>query len=293
MEEIKNLKEFATKRYGQNFLKDKAVLEKIVEAIPKKCQKIIEIGSGLGDLTKKLINIADVTAFEVDTRLCKILNSTFSREIESGRLELECGDVLKYWERNGSLSSSDYCLIANLPYYIATNIILRAFRDSRCQAILVMVQREVAKKFSAKSGDRDFSALSVLSWSIGEARVLFDVAPQSFIPTPKVTSSVILITKRRSSQDTKFEEFLRVAFSQPRKKLLKNLSLKYAKGHLLTLFKSLHIDSNIRPHQTEISVYQQLYKKLSEDKTDGREQQKESRGATEAEGASKEGKKFQ
>jgi 16S rRNA (adenine1518-N6/adenine1519-N6)-dimethyltransferase len=279
MKEIKNLKEFATKKYGQNFLKDETILEKIVEAIPKRCLNIVEIGSGLGDLTKKLINIADVTAFEVDARLCKILGSTFKREIESGQLKLECGDVLEYWRQNGSLSSNNYCLIANLPYYIATNIILRAFRDSRCHAILVMVQKEVAQKFCAKSGDREFSAFSVLAWSIGEARVLFDVSPQSFVPAPKVTSSVMLITKSKSIQNSGFEEFLKVAFKQPRKKLFKNLSLKYAKKHLLTLFESLHIDPNIRPHQTEISVYQQLYKKLSEDKTDGREQQKKSRRA--------------
>jgi len=279
MERIKNLKEFATKKYGQNFLKDEAILEKIIQAIPKGCLNIVEIGSGLGDLTKKLIDIADVTAFEVDTRLCKILNSTFKEQIKKGRLKLECGDVLEYWEQHGSLSDKDYCLVANLPYYIATNIILRAFRDKKCQAILVMVQKEVAKKFCAKCKEREFSALSVLSGSIGESKLLFDVSANSFIPPPKVTSSMLLIKKRQSSSDTKFEEFLKLAFRQPRKKLFKNLSSKYSKEHLQTLFESLHIDPNIRPHQTEISVYQKLYKKLSEDKTDGREQQKKSRRA--------------
>ncbi len=144
MEKIKNLKEFATKRYGQNFLKDETILEKIVEAIPKDGDglDVVEIGSGLGDLTKKLISVADVTAFEVDRRLCKILSSTFRDSIDNGKLRLNCGDVLEYWSRGDSLADRDYYLIANLPYYIATNIILRAFKDSRCRAILVMVQRE-------------------------------------------------------------------------------------------------------------------------------------------------------
>jgi len=286
MKRIKNLKEFATKKYGQNFLKDEAVLEKIVEAIPKDGKRIVEIGSGLGDLTKKLIDVADVTAFEVDTRLCKILKSTFNKPILDGRLKLECGDVLDYWKQGSSLIDEDYYLVANLPYYIATNIILRAFKDSRCQAILVMVQKEVAVKFCAKCGEKEFSALSVLAWSVGECEVLFDVGPDSFIPPPKVTSSVLLISKYTSSNDTRFEEFLKLAFKQPRKKLLKNLSTKYRKEHLLSLFESLHIDPNIRPHQTEISVYQKLYKKLSEE-TDGREQQEESRRAK-VQGESKE-----
>ncbi len=89
MEKIKNLKEFATKRYGQNFLKDETILEKIVEAIPKDGDglDVVEIGSGLGDLTKKLISVADVTAFEVDRRLCKILSSTFRDSIDNGKFE--------------------------------------------------------------------------------------------------------------------------------------------------------------------------------------------------------------
>ncbi len=278
MKEIKNLKEFANKRFGQNFLKDETILEQIVEAIPKDGLEIVEIGSGLGDLTKKLIDITDITAFEVDTRLCKILNSTFQNEIQKGRLRLNCGDVLEYWEQNSSLNSRKYHLVANLPYYIATNIILKAFRDENCQTILVMVQKEVAKKFCAMCGDKEFSALSVLTNIIGEGTILFDVNPNSFTPPPKVISSILLIKKRSSFYDTKFNEFLKVAFKQPRKKLIKNLSLKYTKEHLQNIFEKMNIDQNIRPHQTEISVYQRLYKKLSEDIIDGREQQKKSRG---------------
>ncbi len=82
-----------------------------------------------------MIDVADVTAFEVDARLCEILKSTFDKPIDDGKLKLECGDVLEYWKQNSNLIDENYYLVANLPYYIATNIILRAFRDSRCQAI--------------------------------------------------------------------------------------------------------------------------------------------------------------
>ncbi len=104
-----------------------------------------------------------------------------------------------------------------------------------------MLQREFPERFSAKSGDRQFSSLSVLAQSVGESKILFDVNPESFVPPPKVTSSVLLITKRESIDNPKFESFLKVAFQQPRKRLLKNLSARYAKGELERLFHTLNI----------------------------------------------------
>ncbi|WP_345992947.1 16S rRNA (adenine(1518)-N(6)/adenine(1519)-N(6))-dimethyltransferase RsmA [Sulfurimonas sp. HSL-1716] len=250
----------AKKKFGQNFLKDESVLRKIVEAMPNSDRKIVEIGPGLGDLTKFLVNVKSVEAFEVDTDLCKRLNVTFKDEIATKRLRINCGDVLEAWQ--STLIDEPYDLVANLPYYIATNIILKALADPMCKSLLVMVQREVALKFAAHTGDKVFSGLSVITQSVGTASIVIDVPPSAFDPMPKVDSAVMLIEKQRDRSDKAFEEMLKTAFSQPRKTLLKNLSSRYDKQRLLEIFEELNLSMTIRPHQLDTTDYHQLYKKI-------------------------------
>ncbi len=258
----------AKKRYGQNFLKNGAVIEKIIQSMPATENVVVEIGPGLGDLTKKLLHKKDVIAFEIDEELCDVLRSQFKDELADGSLSLHCGDVLESW--NGNLVDEPYDLVANLPYYIATGIVLRALRDRECKNILVMLQKEVAQKFAAKEGEREFSALSVLAQSCGESKRLFDISPDSFDPPPKVTSSVLLIKKERSLEEREFEEFLKRAFSAPRKRLLKNLSSRYDKQRLLEIFAQLNVPENIRPHEATTSIYHRLYEILEQRKIDGK-----------------------
>ena len=250
----------AKKKYGQNFLKDESVLRKIVEAMPKSDNKIVEIGPGLGDLTKFLVKVKSVEAFEVDTDLCKRLNITFKDEIATKRLHIHCGDVLEAWQ--STLVDEPYDLVANLPYYIATNIILKALADPMCKSLLVMVQLEVAQKFAAETGDKVFSGLSVITQSVGTASIVIDVPPTAFDPMPKVDSAVMLIQKHSDRSDKAFEDMLKVAFAQPRKTLLKNLSSHYDKTKLLELFEQLDLSLTIRPHQLHTTDYHQLYKKI-------------------------------
>jgi len=269
---IENLAEFASKKFGQNFLKDNSVLHKIIQAMPKDNLNVAEIGPGLGDLTKELLGVRNVTAFEVDKRLCEHLTSEFKDSIHDGNFKLRCGDVLEHWE-SGSLLDESYHLVANLPYYIATNIILKAFKDPNCQSILVMVQKEVAVKFSAQTKQKEFSALSVLAQSVGKATLCFEVEPEAFVPAPNVTSAVLLIEKKQSRDDEKFEAFLKIAFSQPRKKLSKNLCTAFSKDIVNALFSELELDSNTRPHEAQTKIYHQLYNALK-DKLDGKQQPK-------------------
>ncbi len=250
----------AKKKYGQNFLKDESVLRKIVEAMPKSDNKIVEIGPGLGDLTKFLVKVKSVEAFEVDTDLCKRLNITFKDEIATKRLHIHCGDVLEAWQ--STLVDEPYDLVANLPYYIATNIILKALADPMCKSLLVMVQLEVAQKFAAETGDKVFSGLSVITQSVGTASIVIDVPPTAFDPMPKVDSAVMLIQKHSDRSDKAFEDMLKVAFAQPRKTLLKNLSSHYDKTKLLEIFEQLDLSLTIRPHQLHTTDYHQLYKKI-------------------------------
>jgi len=259
----------AKKKYGQNFLQDEGVLRKIVEAMPKNDNKIVEIGPGLGDLTKFLVDVKSVEAFEVDTDLCKLLQSTFKEEIATKRLRIHCGDVLEAWQ--SSLIDEPYDLVANLPYYIATNIILKALADPMCKNMLVMVQLEVAEKFCADSGDSVFGALSIITQSVGESNIIVKVPPTAFDPQPKVDSAVFLIEKRSDRSDKDFEDMLRVAFSQPRKTLIKNLSSKYDKSSLAEFFQELELTLTIRPHQVATGDYHQLYKKIQRSLDDRRE----------------------
>ena len=255
---IENLAEFASKKFGQNFLKNDIYLHKIIQAMPNDDLKVAEIGPGLGDLTKELVKVRNVTAFEVDKRLCEHLTTEFEEPMKNGVFELRCGDVLERWE-SGSLLDEPYHLVANLPYYIATNIILKAFKDEHCQSILVMVQKEVAVKFAASVKQKEFSALSVLAASVGKATLCFEVEPEAFVPPPNVTSAVLLIEKNQSQDDEKFEAFLKIAFAQPRKKLSKNLMTVFSKDIVNTIFAKLELDSNLRPHEAGTSIYHHIY----------------------------------
>nr|WP_198001971.1 16S rRNA (adenine(1518)-N(6)/adenine(1519)-N(6))-dimethyltransferase RsmA [Caminibacter mediatlanticus] len=247
----------AKKKYGQNFLKDKHYLEKIVEAMPKSDNLVIEIGPGLGDLTEKLLEKRQVLAYEIDRELCEILKKKFPN------LNLKCGDVLEYWQE--SLANTKYDLIANLPYYIATNIILRALKDKNAQNILVLIQKEVADKFSAKVGDKIYGSLSILASQVANVKKLFDIPPGAFVPAPKVMSSVILFEKFKDSYNEDFAKFLKIAFANPRKTLNKNLSVKYNFNP-----SEFGLADTIRPHQVDADTFFQLFSALKERSKNGK-----------------------
>ncbi|UFH59240.1 16S rRNA (adenine(1518)-N(6)/adenine(1519)-N(6))-dimethyltransferase RsmA [Sulfurovum mangrovi] len=270
-----DLASFADKKFGQNFLKNNTYIHKIIQSMPHDDLKVAEIGPGLGDLTKELVKVRNVTAFEVDKRLCEHLSNEFKEATHDSHFELRCGDVLERWE-SGKLLDEPYHLVANLPYYIATNIILKALKDEHCRSILVMVQKEVADKFAANAGEKAFSALSVLADSVGKASVCFEVEPEAFIPPPKVTSAVLLIEKNETMNDEKFESFLRVAFAQPRKKLSKNLMARFPKALVAEAFSQQELDSNLRPHEVETSIYHHLYNAMK-DNLDEREREPKQR----------------
>lgn len=280
----------AKKHFGQNFLKDSSILDKIIKAIPNQTTpnfggNVVEIGPGLGDLTFKILQISSVTSYEIDSELFALLSKKFAKEIENGRLKLICKDALDQWDEGG-LSETDYQLTANLPYYVATKMILNAIDDEKCRGLVVMIQKEVAQKFCAVSGESEFSALSVLASLQGECELLFDVAPECFEPAPKVTSSVIRLTKSRNligknsvfvsaSEYEGFKKFLKFAFSAPRKTLLKNLTAGFEKGLLVQIFEDINLAANIRPHEITVSQYLEIFKNLKV--KDERKQQRSNR----------------
>ena len=261
MEKVK-----AKKQYGQNFLKDTTILDKIIQSMPNNNNYVVEIGPGLGDLTKNLVKYKDMTAYEVDTDLIGILKSKFAIEIKEGKLKLIHTDVLEAWDKQKTLHDGKYDLIANLPYYIATNIILRAFEDKNCEHIIVMVQKEVAEKFTAKVNDKDYSSLGIITELISvDSRILFDVPPESFDPPPKIISSILYIKKDMDKcLDKDFNKFLKACFVQPRKKLSKNLTSVIDKNTISKIYEELEINDNVRPHEVSSSLYSQMHTRVKD-----------------------------
>lgn len=277
----------AKKKYGQNFLKDSSILEKIIQAMPNSNHDLVEIGPGLGDLTQKLLGVKPVIAYEVDAELCRYLQDTFSQDIHSERLVLQQGDVLERFRKGTGLRDKPYDLVANLPYYIATAIILEALKDPMCKTMIVMIQKEVAQKFAAAPKSKAFTSLAILANSIAKTELLFDVGADAFDPPPKVTSSVLKIEKikeyiRSNDQEGMFdqkeelrgfERYLKQAFSAPRKTWLKNMSSCYDKNKLKNLLQEVDLLDSIRSHEISVSSHHRLYKQLTKGYSDGREEQ--------------------
>ena len=224
----------AKKGFGQNFLVDNNILKKIAYSLNDKNYKgVIEVGPGLGSLTRYLVETYDkVLCYEIDTDMIEVLNDT----IESDKLKIKEGDFLK---SNVSKDIKEYfdgsvCLIANLPYYITSPILLKLLEEVReIKDIVIMIQKEVAERFVAKPNTKDYNALSVLIQYFTKAEKLFDVSPNAFVPAPKVSSSVIHLCYKDKEELTGddlafFLKFNRNIFKQRRKTLVNNLSASYS-----------------------------------------------------------------
>lgn len=223
----------AKKGFGQNFLVDDNILKKIAYSLnDKKYSGVIEVGPGLGSLTRYLVETYDqVLCYEIDTDMIMVLNDT----IQSDKLMIKEGDFLK---SNVSKDIEKFfngpvCLIANLPYYITSPILLKLLEEVReIKDIVIMIQKEVAERFVAKPNTKDYNALSVLIQYFTKAEKLFDVSPSAFVPAPKVSSSVIHLCYKDEEwlkgKDLEFFlKFNRNIFKQRRKTLVNNISASY------------------------------------------------------------------
>lgn len=253
----------ANKSLGQNFLVNDEVIDKIIdEANISKDDLIIEIGPGLGVLTKRLLEKCNnVIAVELDTRMIKILQDRFSINIQNSELEIINEDILKVdlnklindkKENNKILNVK---VVANLPYYISTPIIMKLLGDRlNINEIIVMVQKEVAERLTAKTGTRLSGAITYAVDYYSEATSIIKVPKESFIPSPKVESEVIKLEVRKSPKITVKDEkmlfdIIQKSFSQRRKTLanaLVNYNIAKNKDEIEKMFKTLEIDSNVR-----------------------------------------------
>jgi 16S rRNA (adenine1518-N6/adenine1519-N6)-dimethyltransferase len=218
----------AKRRFGQNFLVDRGVVDRIITAVsPRADETIIEIGPGSGALTSRLVEqTGRLVAIEFDRDLVPTLREKFAG---AANLELLEADAL----------TTDFCAaiapaqraraVANLPYNIATAVLQRLIEQRSCiSEMTLMLQREVVDRITAEAGTTERSYLSVLVEAYCEAEQLFDVAPQAFRPVPKVWSTVVALRVRpKIGAEVKDERLLwqvvSAGFAQRRKTILNNL----------------------------------------------------------------------
>lgn len=218
----------ASKRFGQNFIKDNRVLEDIVEAsCLTKEESVVEIGPGLGALTEVLSEAADqVYAVEVDRKLIPILEETLKGR---DNIHIINQDIMKT-DVKALTEGRPFRIVANLPYYITTPIIMSLLENRvPCRSITVMVQKEVGERMVAQPGNKDYGALTLAVGYYTKAAIVRKVPSSCFIPAPKVDSVVVhMEVLQNPSVEVEDEELLfsliRGAFNQRRKTLLNALS---------------------------------------------------------------------
>lgn len=211
------------KKLGQNFLIDSDVVDRIVQAADIQAgDQVLEIGPGIGTLTQGLAETgAAVTSVELDRQLIDILAKTLAGY---DNIRIIHGDFLKL-DISREIPTGRCKIIANLPYYITTPIIMRILEERMPVELLVtMVQKEVAERMAAKPGTKEYGALSVAVQYYTEPEIMFIVPPAAFIPSPAVESAVIRCVVRKQppvevQQEKMFFRVVKAAFSQRRKTL--------------------------------------------------------------------------
>ena len=210
-----------SKKLGQNFLIKRGIVDEIVHAAELTLgEPVLEVGPGIGTLTQGLAQSgADVTAIELDRRLLEVLDTTLA---SYDNVRIVHGDVLKL-DVPTIMNHKPFKVVANLPYYITTPIIMSLLESKLpIERLVVMVQKEVALRMVAKPGTKDYGALSVAVQYYTEPDIVLDVPPKSFLPAPAVTSSVIRCVLRDKPPVDVIDEklFFRVVkagFAQRRK----------------------------------------------------------------------------
>ena len=261
-----------SKSMGQNFLIEPWVPREIAKASGAgPGVGVLEIGPGIGPLTRELSQLADkVVSVELDRSLLPILAETLA---DRDNVEVVPGDVMKLdlpalvAEKLPGLRPM---VCANLPYNITTPVIT-AFLEAGCfQAVTVMIQREVARRICAAPGSADYGAFSVLCQYYADTELLFDVGPECFIPAPKVTSSVVRLTARPAPAEVDdpqhFFKVVRAAFALRRKTLVNSLSAALgsplSKEELAGVIASCGLPEGVRGERLSLSDFAALSRAL-------------------------------
>lgn len=257
------------KKFGQNFLIDSHVLDKIITAADiKDDDMILEIGPGIGTLTQLLAyNARKVVSVEIDNNLIPILEYTLKdydnvRIINEDILKLDIAKLVREENNNRPIK-----VVANLPYYITTPIIMGLFeKHVPIESITVMIQKEVADRMSAGPGTKNYGALSLAVQYYSEPYLAANVPPNCFMPRPDVSSAVIRLTlvkdKVRVSNEETLFKLIKAAFAQRRKTFMNCLknsdSFDLSKDEWETVFSKAGLPLNIRGETLTLEEFVQL-----------------------------------
>ena len=268
----------ANKSLGQNFLINSEVVESIVNSSEiSEEDMVIEIGPGLGTLTKYLLEKAGkVLCVELDTRMIKILEDRFStyknfEVINEDVLKVNLNEIILKNKKEGNIQNVK--IVANLPYYITTPIIMKLLEDRLdIKSITVMIQKEVADRLIEVPGGKDTGAITYSVYYYCESEKIMEVPNSSFIPEPEVTSEVIKMTLR-DEPVVKLENpkimfmIIKSAFMQRRKTLLNaltNAKVFLSKNEGLEILKKLNLDENVRAENLTIEDFANIAKSILE-----------------------------
>lgn len=252
------------KKFGQNYLIDNNIIEKIVNVInPEKQNNIIEIGPGRGAITNLLTNVCDnVTAVEIDTRVIQSLKEKFPN------LKIINQDFLKV-DLSEFVSDSKLRIAGNIPYNITSPIIFKMLESRKfIKDSVLMVQNEVAKRMTSTTGSKDYGILSVLLSYFADTKYCFKISPNVFRPKPKVDSAIVKITFKdfeNEFPDKLFIQVVKAAFGN-RRKTLKN-SLSNSIFHECD-FSDCELNFKKRAEQLGIEEYLQLTKFIFNQRND-------------------------
>lgn len=258
------------KRFGQNFLIDAHVLEKIVSAAGiTKDDCVLEIGPGIGTMTQYLAESAgQVIAVEIDTNLLPILADTLKdysnvKVINQDILKVDINELVKEYNNGRPIK-----VVANLPYYITTPIIMGLFESNvSIDNITVMVQKEVADRMQVGPGSKDYGALSLAVQYYASPYIVANVPPNCFIPRPNVGSAVIRLTRYQEPpvqvKDPKLMfKLIRASFNQRRKTLQNGLNnspeISFSKEEITKAIESLGVSPSVRGEALSLEQFAQL-----------------------------------
>ncbi len=220
------------KKYGQNFLTDLDLLGRVVEkSNVNKNSTVIEIGVGAGTLTSEIAKrVKKVYGFEIDTKLKPVLLETLK---DYNNIEIIYKDIMKISiEEVEEIVGEKYTLIANLPYYITTPIIMRFIEEAKnLEAIVVTIQKEVAERICAKPKSSDYGAITVSINAVGDSQIIEYIGREKFYPVPNVDSAVVMTIINKNKYDIKdfnaFKKIVKCAFGMRRKTLVNNIIKDY------------------------------------------------------------------
>ena len=258
-----------TKSLGQNFLHDGNQLRRIVAAADLKASdQVLEIGPGLGPLTELLLARAGaVRAIEKDKRLVEFLEQHFAG---ADRLTLHHADALEFL-RQEPRDWSDWKLVANLPYSVASPILVELARADGCpERLVVTLQREVAGRLVAKAGNKDYGLLTLLIQLRYEPQGSFRIPAGCFFPPPVVDSACVTLIRRRGpvlrrEDGAAFEKIVRRAFSQRRKMVFKLLKDDWPEDRLAQAFSAMSLPPAVRAEKISLEEFTRLTRLLTSD----------------------------